>query len=54
MSLEGGIDFLAHGGGEAFATDHHHRVEVVGGGTVFLALNGRESDRGHCGIIVGP
>jgi hypothetical protein len=52
VGLEGGIGFMAHGVAEAVAPDHHHGFEVVGGGTVFLALGRGKLYGGH-GPIIG-
>ena len=47
------VDFLFHRGGQAVATDHHDRVEVMSFGAVVLALGRCQIDSSHTRIIPG-
>ena len=51
MGLERGVDFLLDARRQAVIADHDDRVEVVGFGTVRLALGDRELYLGHGRII---
>lgn len=51
MGIERVADFLLDIVGKAIATHHDHRIEVVGLGAVFFALDGGELYFGHGGII---
>jgi hypothetical protein len=52
VGVEGGIGFFFDGVSQAAATDHDHRVKVMGFGAVHFALRGGELDMGH-GRIIG-
>jgi len=53
VRLQCPVDLLLDGAGQAFAADHDHRIEVVGGRAVFLALSGGQVDLRH-GAIIDP
>jgi hypothetical protein len=42
MGFQGSIDLFDHSGAEAIVANVHHRIEVVGVGTVCFALYGCE------------
>ncbi len=52
MGVERGVDFFLDANGGTVSTNHDDRVQVVGGGAVFLALRRSELDLGHRSIIV--
>ena len=51
MGVEGGVDFLLHGRGEAIATNQDHGVQVVGGGALVPALGRSQLNLGHPRIM---
>jgi len=51
VGIERSVDFLGDVGCQTVVSHHHHRIEVVGGGAVDLALGRRQLDEWHVGII---
>ena len=51
MGVEGGVDFLLNGGGEAVAANQDHGVQVVGSGALFPALGRSQLNLGHPRIM---
>ena len=51
MGVEGGVNFLLDGGGEAIAANQDHGVQVVGSGALFPALGRSQLNLGHPRIM---
>ena len=51
VGVEGGVDFLLDGGGEAIATNQDHGVQVVCSGALFPALGRSQLNLGHPRIM---
>ena len=51
VGVEGGVNFLLDGGGEAIAANQDHGVQVVGSGALFPALGRSQLNLGHPRIM---
>jgi hypothetical protein len=54
VGIEGGLDLAPDGGRRAVVADGDDRVEMMGFGTLLLALGGGEEEGGHAPIIGAP